>query len=291
MVNVSVGEDGGVSVALDSPDGTFQVTTAHTNSTRDLIVGVGSHDGNPMWMVLVKETSQATGANLEGIWRLYTAESGGSPIDDTLEGESWGTWTMGPSGEVLDGSVTTSAGSVHSEALGQLDIASDGTFTGAYTYIEGMEDTIVAASINSQKTFAAGVGYHETLGARKYFLFVATLSTSTFEQADLAGTWNHTAVASNPAPAWEGCRAGTVELDSIGVVTGGSDTNCGSVAEPLSGDQLVLGADGAITGEITSTDDLSQLKHGSMTSTKNEVVLVVRRTSDESFSMIVALRR
>ncbi|MDV2503930.1 MAG: LamG-like jellyroll fold domain-containing protein, partial [bacterium] len=289
--SASIDSDGYLDLALMFTDGTFSITNASTNLTRDLIVGVGSQNGNPMWFVLVKESNQISQADMEGIWYLYTAESGGDQIEEALEGHSWGWLSVGESGGIIDGAEAASGGGVFSSATGQLSLNSnDGTFTGSHTYIEGTIRTIVAASLSPQKSFAVGVGHRADGATTKYFLFVATIKAGTFRQSDTAGSWNGSTIASNPAPLREECGYKTVELGSDGFITGGSDTNCdGNTANFTSG-QMTLGPEGVVTAQISSTDGFSQSKQGSMTRTKNEMVLVTHNPSEESHSLVVLMR-
>jgi hypothetical protein len=289
--SASTDENGNLTLTLTSPTETFNVTKAFTNPSRDLIVGVGSFNGSPMWLALIKEGGQFTKADMKGIWRLYTSESGGDQADDILEGHRFGWLRVGTSGEVLNGSATASGGLVSSQALGQLNLTDNGTFTGSYNYIEGAEDTIIAASLSPQKNFAAGVGYHEDLGLKQYFLFVGTREAGSFNTLDLTGAWQGSTITSNSAPLREGCDYRLLVIDSTGSVTGESITDCNGTTETITGNQLSLGADGEISGQIATTAELSKIQQASMTSTKNEVVLIVRSELDDSYSLILALRR
>jgi hypothetical protein len=138
---------------------------------------------------------------------------------------------------------------------------------------------------------AAGVGYTDDFGMRKYFLLVATRDAQSSQQADLAGSWHSYRIASNPAPLGEGCGYGTVELDELGAIVSGSKTECGGQSEEYTNVELALDADGVVTGQAGSTDGSYDIEQGSLTSTSTEMVMVERNMTDDSYSLILMMWR
>ena len=235
---------------------------------KDVIMGVatnqwidGSKSGVSHSLVAaVKETGAVFAqSDLTDTWRLYLLSTPETPGEEGAR--SYGSLSIDGSGAV-SGSISQYEKSFVITG-GTLTLGADGYLTGTLNLQSDTESqtATIQATMFPDKNMVVGVSTTDWVeGAATgqsfdlFFSARAATQAQTFSQADLEGTWRvYDLSVSSTEGNLGSWKAGTLTLDSNGMVTNGSVVDAEGNGTTVTGGPLTLNASGVITGILAGS--------------------------------------
>jgi hypothetical protein len=183
----------------------------------------------------------------------------------------YGTVTFDATGTVTGGTATNSWGQTDTLASGSVTMNGMGSVSGTITQGNGLVQNLPYGKLDAGKAMLYMVNSETNYRG----IFIAQKQSGTFLQVDLAGAWHFQVYSDNPnsnAPYW---GSGTMILNAIGTVTGGTATNDSGVTKTLTRGSLSIDSTGQITGSITLSDGtLETFPFGKLDAGKTIITMV-----------------
>jgi hypothetical protein len=233
----------------------FSYVSADSQDTLGLAIGI-------------KSGGQYQASDMAGEWRFY-----GIDVDPTLPGLYWiiGDVIVDAAGSISSGDYSGPDGTTINLTDGQLAVAPDGTFTGAFDFESGLKTQVVNGTVDGLKTFAAFVYSNSKNGLG---FDIALKKGGAYRPADLTGDWtfyNFTIDAANELAYW---LFGNGTIDSEGHLAGSYAGPDGSFFTISSG-QASIDNSGELSGSFTIDGGATEtIQSGFMDRNKSMIVYV-----------------